>query len=244
MGATASMSTGQVVQFSNSAEFRKALENDLQGMALMPACTFQATDGYSYTGDNPPVRSHGIYASSDPQNNTIPLSTGGLQGMLSGFKDSKGNYICSNDENIGDGYGRDLNSPYTGKNPTDIITGGATPADAAYPYFVGENLVSYEIFAEIYSTYAGFGDLIDDTNTEVNGSDGAIGAGFVCTKLYVEKLTIYGRLPTAFELSTTGYNVPDTVPPGDPDAGIKGFGSRLHACDGSLGELLHYGFGA
>lgn len=234
-GATANFASGQIFKFSDSSVFKRALEIDLEKMALVQPCAYNATDGYGVVGD-PPERSSGIWASADPYDQTIPLSTGGLGGMFSGAQNSQGGDVCDD---------RNLKSPYSG-DPVNVITGGGTTSNAAYKWFGDPlNLTPNEIFAEAYSYVSGFPDTIDNSQSSVPGSDTAFDVGgFTCARLYVYTLTTYGRLPTGDELRSYGYSVPDVVGAGDPDAGAFGFGEYPHYCDGTVGELGHYGFGS
>lgn len=233
-GATANFASGQIIKFSDSAVFKRALEIDFEKLALRQPCAYNATDGYGVFGD-PPERTSGIWASAEWYDQTIPLSTGGLGGVFSGAQDWQGNDVCND---------RSLNSPYSG-DPVDVVTGGGNPANAAYKWFSGSNLTANEIFAEAYSDVSGFPDTIDNSSSSVPGSDTAFGVGaFGCARLYVYILTQYGRLPSADELHWVAYSVPDVVGGGDPDAGAFGFGERNHYCDGTVGELGHYGFGS
>lgn len=218
---------------SESAEFRTALERDIAGINAVQACAYNATDGHGVFGD-PPERTSGIWASADPHNQTIPLPTGGLGGLFSGAIAANGTEMCN-----------DRTPNFSGSNFEKI--------KAAYPYFEaikGKNpgdpeLQVRELFAEEYAYEAGFPDTIDNSGNTINGSNNVFNTGaFVCTRLFVRTWTTHGRAPNADELRSVGYSVPDIVPAGDPDAGAFGFGERNHYCDGTIGELGHYGFGS
>ena len=100
---------------SESAEFKTALERDIEGMNLVQPCFYNATDGYGMFGD-PPERSSGIWASADPHDQTKPLPTGGLGGLFSGAVAANGGDMCN-----------DRSPNFGGTNFEKI--------KAAYPYF-------------------------------------------------------------------------------------------------------------
>lgn len=219
--------------FADTEAFKTALQRDIDGMNAMQACAYNATDGYGVFGD-PPERTSGIWASADPHDQTMPLPTGGLSGLFSGDQDSTGAEICND------------------RTPNVGGSNNFERAKIAFPYLErikgkpGQPLLQpRELFAEEYAFLVQFPDTVDNSGGTINGSDNVFNTGaFVCTMLYVRTLSQEGRLPTAEELKSYGYSVPDVVPPGDPDAGAFGFGERNHYCDGTIGELGHYGFGS
>gem|GEM_PF-3639119 len=223
--------------FAQSAAFKAAVQRDLDVMALVPPCNFQASNGQRVV-DDPPVQVGGDYASMDPVTGD-PLGTGGLPGFFSGeIHDQYGNLICD-----------DRNSNVAGANTVEILKN-------AYPYLadiLDPNAVTpreNELFAEIYSAlYAGgsgYPDTLDDDGNPYNpSSDRAFleTGAFMCARLYIQTLTQNGRLPTEDELSWTGYSVPGIIGSG-PDAGMYGYGATNFYCDNSTEYQGDYGFGS
>ena len=222
---------GGGTSIADTQTFKDLYLKDLDLMNKVPSCRYNATDGYGVEGD-PPQRKSGIWAAAEPFDQTQPVDYGGLPGLFTGVLAANGSEICS-----------DRNANYGGSNQQIV--------EEAFPFFKPKdgsgirNLPTREVFSEIYAWQTNFPDSVDNSGAVGNGSDNVFNTGaFACTKLFVQKWTQFGRAPTADELHNTGYSVPDIVPAGDPDAGAFGFGERLNACDGTIGDLNHYGFGS
>lgn len=238
--------------FSIQSAFQTAIQMDTSLINQNPACSFNATDGQNVMYQNGTyVRIGGFYA-------TRP-------GVFSGVQDANGNYICSGSNGSG-------NTLSSNNAPNTVLTGAVGPAyssfnstgtdnfkilQAAFPqfaviFFQNPNLLaqqnqlnnSRELFAEEYSFVAGYVDTIGNSGTTIPGSDGVLNLGVLsCTKLYVRTLTNYGRLPTAQELSQTGYSVTDPPLTSGVDAGYYGYGATAYFCDGSSSHS-NYSFGS
>ncbi len=215
------------VAYSNSVDFKNALDRDLYVMAQIPPCAIDASDGYAVNGDDPPARTGGYYFSSGT---TTPDPAGGMPGLLSGVQDRQGNFLC----------GEDGKTPYELLNSVEMI-------DDKFPELRSSQYG--EIFAEVYAVINNFTDQKDNTGADRQGIDNVFTqtysqSTFACSRLYVYTITTYGRAPTAYELSGTGYSVPDIISGAPVDNGLLGYGSRFHACDGTVSELLHFTFGS
>ncbi|MBA4049645.1 MAG: hypothetical protein C0464_01415 [Cyanobacteria bacterium DS2.008] len=223
-------------KFSATTAFRNAVQRDLDLMALIPTCNFQASNGHTVFGD-PPVRTGGVYANADENGN--PLPTGGSAGFFSYENDRFDSPICD-----------DRTSVYPGNNTVEVMKN-------AFTYFDGvldPNAVSPregELFAEIYAAaYAGgsgFPDTVDDDgNPHSPGNDRLFNnwQAFKCTRLYVQSLVMFGRMPTTYELTYEGYSIPGIISGAPVDNGMYGYGSTNFYCDGSSQYQGDYAWGS
>lgn len=209
------------LDFSASTAFSNALAQDIIGINSIPPCTADASDrlngdeGYGVPYASRPG-DHGYYASSG---SPIPTAGGGLRGFFTGLQDRAGNYICSGTNGSGTTLSTGPGTNYSNFIPSGSGTrstsldGSDNTSIIAQAY--GGALISApaELFAEEYSVIANFPDTINNAGSTVPGRDSvfnATGGAFICTSLYVNKLTNYGRVPTSTELSTTSYGVTST----------------------------------
>jgi hypothetical protein len=215
--------------YSNSVAFQNAFMLDRFYMDLVPVCSFQASNGQNVDDDGNPTG--GPYASVGPDG-ISPGSDGGVPGSMSSVEEpSTSGYIC------GGTYGDGRNAPY---EPTTVAI------DTIFSTLRLDDTA--EVFAEWFAVQEGFSDQIDNSNSIIHGKDGVLNqsatGNYICTGLYVQTLRTEGREPSSYELSVTGYLVPDGPLAGGPDAGMYGYGFTFYACDGATTEHFIYNFGS
>jgi hypothetical protein len=129
-----------------------------------------------------------------PLYQTEPPMTQVRDGIFTGAVGANGQYICGSD---GFGFG--------GGNPVAVM-------NTAYPYFGQTPVRLSEIFPEVFANVANYLDTEDNSGNPIPGNSSiytTTNTALVCTNLYVSTWAFFGRDPDSFELSASGYSIPD-----------------------------------